>query len=192
MVKCARGEFVIKKVIVVLVMLIIFIGGMTWFYPQSFFSVADYAFEPDSGEVAGYQEDLDVLEESIGSDSTKDTAVMRAESVYYFYNLRWLREPVDMDDNLMEKTSLMLSSAREDVMNLMVRENYNEASREWLALTSYNLINAEIRLARLSESNWHSRKELNYEFRRVHQSIANSLDHFNTFFERRATLGSEQ
>ncbi|MGP4071025.1 hypothetical protein ACTWQB_00550 [Piscibacillus sp. B03] len=165
---------------------------MTRLYPQSFLSVSDYKFEPDTGEVAGLQEDLENLKTLIESDTTEDAAVMRAETVVDLFNMEWLHDSVEMDDAYLDQIGLLLSSAREDVMTLMVRENYNETTKEWLALTSYNLINAEIKLARLSESNWASRRELDHEFRRMHQDLANSIDHFNTFFERRVSLGSEQ
>ncbi|WP_277673803.1 hypothetical protein [Piscibacillus halophilus] len=167
---------------------------MTWLYPQSSFSVVGYSYTPDRGEVTGFKENFEELQELVESSSYDDDAAFRLRSINKMFEMDWLTssEPVKMDEQLLNKMGNFVSSSREEVTQLLVREEYNQHTREWLALTLHNMVSAEGWIAELRSDRWKSRRELDHTYRKLHQSFARSLDTFRTFYERRSNLESEQ
>ncbi|MDQ0159994.1 hypothetical protein J2S77_001981 [Alkalibacillus salilacus] len=167
---------------------------MTWFYPYSMLSIhKSYSFTPDSVVVENYAEDLKIFNEAYEEDlealesaDNIDLTVDRTQYLLPMYEQDWLTsdDTVEMDKEKLDKMLFEVKNGREYLLELMVRKDYSEDQKDYLANVISGLLSLEDQLIDLKNGTAESRKTLNSQIRNVQSSFESNFMVFKTFYER--------
>ncbi|MHA6252527.1 hypothetical protein [Oceanobacillus sp. CAU 1775] len=170
-----------------------FILVMTWFYPFSIFSInKSYSFTADPVTVDEYTRELNEfitsfendLEEAFGEDNINLT-LDRTRYLASIFEQEWIssKDPIKMDLDMLSNNLDEVKSARNALLELIVREDYNYEQREYLVGSIDSLLSVEEQINKIKMSSFSTRSTLNRQFRNLHVSFISQLTFYEIFYE---------
>lgn len=186
-----EGKFVEKGAKKIFILLIIafglFVMGGTWFYPYSSISIKkSISFNADNIVVKEYLKDLNEFKKNynMNRQNKDDITTDRTQYILQMYEQNWLisERPVKMEYQDLDTILIEVKETRRNLMDLAFKENYSEFTKDYLKYTIENCLAIEESIMELKNSQTHSRKTLNIQYRNLQNDFRSNFGIFDTFY----------
>lgn len=178
----------IKKIFILSIIIygLSVIGG-TWFYPYSSFSITKaISYNAGNIEVKEYRKDLNNFKKIYDNNrkSKDDLTIDRTQYILQMYEQEWLlnKGPVKMQYEDLDLILIDTKNARENLMDLVFREDYSIYTKDYLRFTIEHCLAIEESIQRLKNSKAHSRKTLNRQYSNLQEDFRSNFDNFVSFY----------
>ncbi|WP_173915250.1 hypothetical protein [Halobacillus sp. Marseille-Q1614] len=167
--------------------IVLFMLGMSWFFPYSPFSIyKSYIYKPDPVVAEGYAQDLNTFKNTYNPSTTDDNRTNNMNQyIVPLFEQDWLihKDKAKMGNPQIESFLIEVKEARQNLLSLLVEEDYTREEREYLMITVEGLLGLEESIVDLKFSHSESRSTINRQFRNLHVSYINTFGRYATFYE---------
>ncbi|MFD1019575.1 hypothetical protein [Thalassobacillus hwangdonensis] len=183
-----------KAILISSLALVVLLGGWTWLYPYSPFSLhKSYSFTPDPVVVDGYAADLGEFKrtyekdlDALHADEGYDYITGQTQYILPLFEQEWLltKEPVSMSMVDLGNLLFEVKTVRKTLLDLLGREDFPQEKRMDLVTTLEGVLALEEAIVDMKTGKAESRKTLNIQYRNLHGSFLNNYMRYEIFYER--------